>query len=262
MQVHPSVRIIGVSVKISRSPSGHIQNPLFKGGHKGQSRNSLVWENQVLSEDGFALFWGHMQCLRWETGPQERSEKDHSLSVFMLQEFPSALWWAHIELAWQRGILASPFPLPSKDTVTLHNKIWLSYLNMPMACSANPENRQILVKDEKVKHGSYPCVVCCCRKKCLLFNDMVLIIATLNTGFSRRAKSFEMILIGGFLEGFSAGRTLHYSMLMWLLWGGYRNLPAGSTKACTVTPVEQGKGKMSCLLPSRGLAEREIWWIS
>ncbi|NWR60450.1 GTR11 protein, partial [Bucorvus abyssinicus] len=64
------------------------------------------------------------------------------------------------------------------------------------------------------KRGSYPCVVCCCRKKCLLFNDMVLIIATLNTGFSRRAKSLEMILIGRFLEGFSAGRTLHYSMLM------------------------------------------------
>ncbi|NXF59962.1 GTR11 protein, partial [Ciccaba nigrolineata] len=74
--------------------------------------------------------------------------------------------------------------------------------------------RQTLVKDETVKHGSYPCVVCCCRKKCLLFNDMVLIIATLHTGFSRRAKSFEMILIGRFLEGIGAGRTPHYSMLV------------------------------------------------
>ncbi|XP_057267311.1 solute carrier family 2, facilitated glucose transporter member 11-like isoform X1 [Pezoporus wallicus] len=43
------------------------------------------------------------------------------------------------------------------------------------------------------------------KKKCLLFNDVVLIIATLNTGFSRRAKSFEMILIGRFLEGIGAG---------------------------------------------------------
>ncbi|NXC74396.1 GTR11 protein, partial [Anhinga anhinga] len=73
---------------------------------------------------------------------------------------------------------------------------------------------QTLVKDEKVKHGSYPHVVCCCRKKCLLFNDVVLIVATLHTGFSRRAKSFEMILIGRFLEGIGAGRTPHYSMLM------------------------------------------------
>ncbi|NXU85267.1 GTR11 protein, partial [Xiphorhynchus elegans] len=68
-------------------------------------------------------------------------------------------------------------------------------------------------QDEKVKPGSSP-RVCCCRKKCLLFNDVVLIIATLHTGFSRRAKAFEMILVGRFLEGIAAGRTPHYSMLM------------------------------------------------
>uniref|UniRef100_A0A8C6ZGL9 Major facilitator superfamily (MFS) profile domain-containing protein n=1 Tax=Nothoprocta perdicaria TaxID=30464 RepID=A0A8C6ZGL9_NOTPE len=43
------------------------------------------------------------------------------------------------------------------------------------------------------------------KKKCLLFNDVVLIVATLHTGFSRRAKSFEMILIGRLLEGICAG---------------------------------------------------------
>ncbi|XP_071619167.1 solute carrier family 2, facilitated glucose transporter member 11-like isoform X3 [Heliangelus exortis] len=43
------------------------------------------------------------------------------------------------------------------------------------------------------------------KKKSLLFNDVVLIIATLLTGFSRRAKSFEMILTGRFLEGIGAG---------------------------------------------------------
>ncbi|KAM9219627.1 solute carrier family 2, facilitated glucose transporter member 11-like [Leptosomus discolor] len=47
------------------------------------------------------------------------------------------------------------------------------------------------------------------KKKCLLFNDMVLIIATLHTGFSRRAKSFEMILIGRFLEGIGAGINMN-----------------------------------------------------
>ncbi|NXS06313.1 GTR5 protein, partial [Neodrepanis coruscans] len=65
-----------------------------------------------------------------------------------------------------------------------------------------------------LSYGSYPHIVCCCRKKCLLFNDVVLIIATLHTGFSRRAKSFEMILVGRFLEGICAGRTPHYSILM------------------------------------------------
>ncbi|NXV07077.1 GTR11 protein, partial [Cettia cetti] len=71
---------------------------------------------------------------------------------------------------------------------------------------------QRLVKEEKVKHGLYPGVVCCCRKKCLLLNDVVLITATLHTGFSRRAKSFEMILVGRSLEGIAAGRTPPHSM--------------------------------------------------
>ncbi|NWW44930.1 GTR11 protein, partial [Pedionomus torquatus] len=70
------------------------------------------------------------------------------------------------------------------------------------------------VEDQKIKHGSYSHAVCCCRKKCLLSNDVVLLVATLHTGFSRRARSFEMILIGRFLEGIAAGRTPHYSMLM------------------------------------------------
>ncbi|NXM94294.1 GTR11 protein, partial [Sylvia borin] len=73
---------------------------------------------------------------------------------------------------------------------------------------------QRLVKEEKVTHGSQAHVVCCCRKKCLLFNDVVLITATLHTGFSRAAKSFEMILAGRFLEGIAAGRAPHYPLLL------------------------------------------------
>ncbi|NWT99216.1 GTR11 protein, partial [Urocynchramus pylzowi] len=76
---------------------------------------------------------------------------------------------------------------------------------------------QIPVKEEKVKYGSYPLTVFfarCCRKKSLLLNDVVLITATLLTGFSRRAKSFEMILAGRLLEGIAAGRTRHWPVLM------------------------------------------------
>ncbi|NXE34925.1 GTR5 protein, partial [Ptilorrhoa leucosticta] len=47
------------------------------------------------------------------------------------------------------------------------------------------------------------------KKKCLLFNDVVLITATLHTGFSRRAKSFEMILVGRFLEGIGIHMNAH-----------------------------------------------------
>ncbi|NWZ83532.1 GTR11 protein, partial [Poecile atricapillus] len=61
----------------------------------------------------------------------------------------------------------------------------------------------------KSKRWIIASVVHCCRKKCLLLNDMVLITATLLTGFSRRAKAFEMILAGRFLEGIGAGRAPH-----------------------------------------------------
>ncbi|NXC80764.1 GTR11 protein, partial [Cercotrichas coryphoeus] len=63
------------------------------------------------------------------------------------------------------------------------------------------------VKGGKAKHGSNPRAAHSCRKKCLLLNDLVLITATLHTGFSRRAKAFEMILAGRFLEGIAAGRA-------------------------------------------------------
>ncbi|NWS31561.1 GTR11 protein, partial [Polioptila caerulea] len=73
---------------------------------------------------------------------------------------------------------------------------------------------QTLVKQGEVKQGQCPRVVHCCRKKCLLLNDGVLIAATLLTGFSRRAKAFEMVLAGRLLEGIAAGRTPHYSLCM------------------------------------------------
>ncbi|XP_044845387.1 solute carrier family 2, facilitated glucose transporter member 11-like isoform X3 [Mauremys mutica] len=47
-----------------------------------------------------------------------------------------------------------------------------------------------------VKHG---------KKKCLLCNNMLIMVAALHMGFSKTAKSFEMILIGRFLYGISAG---------------------------------------------------------
>ncbi|NXF87053.1 GTR11 protein, partial [Eubucco bourcierii] len=59
-----------------------------------------------------------------------------------------------------------------------------------------------------------PCAACCPRKKCLLLNDVVLIIGSLHVGFSRRARAWEMILAGRLLEGFSAGRPPHCSTLV------------------------------------------------
>ncbi|XP_019362446.1 PREDICTED: solute carrier family 2, facilitated glucose transporter member 11-like isoform X1 [Gavialis gangeticus] len=47
------------------------------------------------------------------------------------------------------------------------------------------------------------------KKKCLLFNCVLIIIAALHVGFSKPAKSFEMILIGRALYGLSAGVCLN-----------------------------------------------------
>ncbi|XP_065273970.1 solute carrier family 2, facilitated glucose transporter member 11-like [Emys orbicularis] len=43
------------------------------------------------------------------------------------------------------------------------------------------------------------------KKKCLLCNNMLIMVIALYMGFSKTAKSFEMILIGRFLYGISAG---------------------------------------------------------
>ncbi|XP_067406059.1 solute carrier family 2, facilitated glucose transporter member 11-like isoform X2 [Emydura macquarii macquarii] len=47
------------------------------------------------------------------------------------------------------------------------------------------------------------------KKKCLLCNNMLIIVAALHMCFSKTAKSFEMILIGRFLYGISAGVGLN-----------------------------------------------------
>ena len=44
-----------------------------------------------------------------------------------------------------------------------------------------------------------------CRKKALLFNNVVGIVAAIVMVFSPMAKSFEMILLGRFLYGYNAG---------------------------------------------------------
>lgn len=47
---------------------------------------------------------------------------------------------------------------------------------------------------------------CTCRKKCLLFNNLLMIVAASVMGCSKTARSFEMILIGRFMCGISAGK--------------------------------------------------------
>jgi len=47
---------------------------------------------------------------------------------------------------------------------------------------------------------------CTCRKKCLLCNNLLMLVAASIMGCSKIARSFEMILIGRFMCGISAGK--------------------------------------------------------
>ncbi|XP_034647346.1 solute carrier family 2, facilitated glucose transporter member 11-like [Trachemys scripta elegans] len=59
------------------------------------------------------------------------------------------------------------------------------------------------------KPDSHLYFICCYRKKCLLCNNMLIMVTALHMGFSKTAKSFEMILIGRFLCGISAGLCMN-----------------------------------------------------
>lgn len=45
----------------------------------------------------------------------------------------------------------------------------------------------------------------CCRKKCQMFTNLIMLTAALFMGFSKMAKSFEMILLGRLLYGIGIG---------------------------------------------------------
>ncbi|XP_006640470.2 solute carrier family 2, facilitated glucose transporter member 11-like [Lepisosteus oculatus] len=51
------------------------------------------------------------------------------------------------------------------------------------------------------------------RKKCLLFNNVVAIVAAVLMEFSRMAQSFEMILLGRFLYGYNTGLGLSVHLM-------------------------------------------------
>uniref|UniRef100_A0A8D0DVY2 Major facilitator superfamily (MFS) profile domain-containing protein n=1 Tax=Salvator merianae TaxID=96440 RepID=A0A8D0DVY2_SALMN len=57
--------------------------------------------------------------------------------------------------------------------------------------------------------GSSPLARRIGKKKTLMFNDVTIVAAALLLGFSRMANSFEMVMMGRFIYGFSAGICLN-----------------------------------------------------
>ncbi|XP_069789114.1 solute carrier family 2, facilitated glucose transporter member 11-like [Narcine bancroftii] len=87
------------------------------------------------------------------------------------------------------------------------------------------------------------------RKNCLIFNNIVAIVAALIVGFSRMAKSFEMILVGRFLYGVNAGNGMNIHC-MYLMECSPKKL-RGLVTITTATFISLGK----CLGQIVGLRE-------
>ncbi|XP_074868685.1 solute carrier family 2, facilitated glucose transporter member 11-like isoform X2 [Carettochelys insculpta] len=102
---------------------------------------------------------------------------------------------------------------PSMHIKRFMNKTWLERYGSPL----HHETITLLWSLIVSAYGVGGLLGCLCsgylcmkygKKKCLLYNNMLVIAAALHIAFSKTAKSFEMILIGRFLFGISAGIIL------------------------------------------------------
>ncbi|XP_054640186.1 solute carrier family 2, facilitated glucose transporter member 11-like [Dunckerocampus dactyliophorus] len=112
--------------------------------------------------------------------------------------------------SFQYGIQVSAIAAPAEHVKAFVNHTWLLRYQTPIEDSTNQLIWSFIVAVLSlgawlgaVHSGSLP--VKYGRKKALLFNNVVAVVAALLMLFSRMAKSFEMILLGRFLFGYNVG---------------------------------------------------------
>ncbi|CAI5687340.1 unnamed protein product [Oreochromis niloticus] len=120
--------------------------------------------------------------------------------------------------SFQYGIHVSLSASPAVHIQSFVNYTWMMRYNTPVHESTNQLIWSFIVAVLSlgcwagvVHSGSLP--VTYGRKKALLFNNMVAVIAALLMVFSRTAKSFEMILLGRFLYGYNIGLGLSVHLM-------------------------------------------------
>ncbi|XP_071383050.1 solute carrier family 2, facilitated glucose transporter member 11-like [Centroberyx affinis] len=120
--------------------------------------------------------------------------------------------------SFQYGIQVSVIASPAEHVQSFVNQTWLQRYEVPVEDSTNLLIWSFIVAifslgawAGAIHSGSLP--VTHGRKKALLFNNIVAIVAALLMVFSRMAKSFEMILLGRFLYGYNVGLGLSVHLM-------------------------------------------------
>ncbi|XP_044206104.1 solute carrier family 2, facilitated glucose transporter member 11-like [Thunnus albacares] len=120
--------------------------------------------------------------------------------------------------SFQYGIQVSVIASPAVHVQNFVNHTWMLRYGDPVDESTNQLIWSFIVAVLSlgawigaIHSGSLP--VTYGRKKTLLFNNVVAIVAALFMLFSRMAKSFEMILLGRFLYGYNVGLGLSVHLM-------------------------------------------------
>uniref|UniRef100_A0A3Q4C0Q1 Solute carrier family 2, facilitated glucose transporter member 5 n=1 Tax=Mola mola TaxID=94237 RepID=A0A3Q4C0Q1_MOLML len=120
--------------------------------------------------------------------------------------------------SFQYGIQVSVIASPAVHIQSFVNHTWMLRYGAPVSDSTNHLIWSFILAvlslgawAGAVHSGSLP--VTYGRKKALLFNNVVAIVAALLMVFSRTAKSFEMILLGRFLYGYNVGLGLSVHLM-------------------------------------------------
>ncbi|XP_076012961.1 solute carrier family 2, facilitated glucose transporter member 5-like [Genypterus blacodes] len=120
--------------------------------------------------------------------------------------------------SFQYGMQVSVIASPAEHIQSFVNHTWLQRYEGPVSDSTNQLIWSFIVAvlslgawAGAIHSGSLP--VKYGRKKALLFNNIVGIVAALLMVFSRMARSFEMILLGRFLYGYNVGLGLSVHLM-------------------------------------------------
>nr|XP_046239565.1 solute carrier family 2, facilitated glucose transporter member 11-like [Scatophagus argus] len=120
--------------------------------------------------------------------------------------------------SFQYGIQVSAIASPAMHVQSFVNYTWMLRYGAPVADSTNQLIWSFILAvlslgawAGAVHSGSLP--VTYGRKKTLLFNNVVAIVAAFFMLFSRTAKSFEMILLGRLLYGYNVGLGLSVHLM-------------------------------------------------
>ncbi|XP_062252807.1 solute carrier family 2, facilitated glucose transporter member 11-like [Platichthys flesus] len=120
--------------------------------------------------------------------------------------------------SFQYGIQVSVIASPEEHVQSFVNYTWLWRYDAPVTDSSNKLIWSFIVAvlslgawAGAIHSGSLP--VTYGRKKALLFNNVVAMVAALLMLFSRISKSFEMILLGRFLYGYNVGLGLSVHLM-------------------------------------------------